>query len=331
MPPLRCTRVLARVDPAPAVLRYPLSRAAALAAAGVLWLAFVAWGLSVAARTPPSTGSPLGDLLSYFLVALLLLFPSVGLLVCALNGFIAWRRCALAWELARRLRFAGSTLELPEEVEYEVGLVEQLEYNYATPRYVWHSVEGGFKPVARGRGRAVELPAATPFIAVRKVPALWLRKGSEGYLRAPALRIVSGRYKGFYVLLLEPGSATCSATVDGVRAVYRSSPQGSSLELEWRGGGGIVAKTALRLKTGMWRRSYVAVAELYLREPGAARFTVEWKGAKLVVLPELRLETLRQALGVEAVFAGDPAGTPAELEVTVYGLLGKRSWVAPLG
>jgi hypothetical protein len=49
------------------------------------------------------------------------------------------------------------------------------------------------------------------------------------------------------------------------------------------------------------------------------------------VLPELRLETLRQALGTEVVFAGDPAGTPAELEVAVYGLAGKRGQVVPLG
>jgi hypothetical protein len=331
MPPLRCTRVLARVDPAPAVLRYPLSRAAALAAAGVLWLAFAAWGLSVAARTPPSTGSPLGDLLSYFLVALLLLFPSVGLLVCALNGFIAWRRCALAWELARWLRLTGRVLVLPEEVEYEVGLVEQLEYNYSFPRRVYHDVKGGFKPVARGESRAVELPGVPIFIAIRKAGVVFYWRGSDGYLRAPAIRILSGRYKGFYVLLLEPGSAMRSVTVDGARAVYRSSPQGSSLELEWRGGGGVVAEATLRLKTGMWRRSYVVVAELYLREPGATRFTVEWRGAKIIVLPELRLDSLRRALGAEAVFAGDPAGTPAELEVTVYGLLGKRSWVAPLG
>jgi hypothetical protein len=232
--------VLARVDPAPAAPRYPLSRVAALAAAGDLLLAFAAWGLSLAARAPPSTGSPLGDLLSYFLAAALLLFFPVNLLVYALKGFVAWRRCALAWELARRLRLSGSTLELPEEVEYEVGLVEQLEYNYTTPRYVRHYVEGGFKPVARGRGRAVELPAATPFIAVRKAGAWWYWRGSEGYLRAPALRIVSGRYKDLYVLPLSPGGCVeRSAAAGGALARYRSSPEGALLELEWGGGAGL--------------------------------------------------------------------------------------------
>jgi hypothetical protein len=49
------------------------------------------------------------------------------------------------------------------------------------------------------------------------------------------------------------------------------------------------------------------------------------------VLPELRLDSLRRALGAEAVFAGDPIGTPAELEVAVYGLAGKRGNVTPLG
>jgi hypothetical protein len=317
--------VLARVDPAPAAPRYPLSRAAALAAAGALPLAFLAWGLSLAARTPR-------DLLLYLLAAAPLLGLLVALLVYALNGFIAWRRCALARELARRLHFAGNALVLPEEVEYEVGLVEQLEYNYTTPRYGRHCVEGGFKQVARGRGRAVELPAAPSFIAVRKAPALWLRKGSEGYLRVPALRIVSGRYKGLYVLLLSPGGyVERSAAAGGALARYRSSPEGALLELEWGGGGGVAAGASLRVGTGHWRRRYVAVAELRLRKPGATRFAVAWGGAKLVVLPELRLETLRQALGTEVVFAGDPAGTPAELEVAVYGLAGKRSQAAPLG
>jgi hypothetical protein len=323
--------VLARVDQAPAAPRYPLSRAAALAAAGGLLLAFAAWGLSVVARAPPSTGSPLGDLLSYLLAAALLLFFPVNLLVYALKGFVAWRRCALARELAQRLCLTGRVLVLPEEVEYEVGLVEQLEYNYNFPRRVYHDVNGGFKPVARGESRAVELPGVPIFIAIRKAGAGFYWMGSDGYLRAPAIRILSGRYKGFYVLLLEPGSATRSVTVDGARAVYRSSPQGSSLELEWRGGGGVVAEATLRLKTGMWRRSYVAVAELYLREPGATRFTVEWRGAKIIVLPELRLDSLRRALGAEAVFAGDPIGTPAELEVAVYKLLGKEGRAVPLG
>ncbi|MCC6051442.1 MAG: hypothetical protein LM580_12085 [Thermofilum sp.] len=324
--------MLARVDPAPAAPRCSLSRGFALAVAGALWLAFAVWGLSAASTVPPPAGAPSLLLLPYFLVALLLLFPSIGLLAYALSGFIAWRRCALAWELARRLRLSGSTLELPEEVEYEVGLVEQLEYNYTTPRYVWHSVEGGFKPVARGRGRAVELPAATPFIAVRKAPAIWLRKGSEGYLRAPALRIVSGRYKGLHVLLLSPGGCVeRSAAAGGALAKYRSSPEGALLELEWGGGGGVAAGASLRVGTGHWRRRYVAVAELRLRKPGSTRFAVAWGGAKLVVLPELRLEALRQALGAEVVFAGDPAGTPAELEVAVYKPFGKGGRAVPLG
>jgi hypothetical protein len=68
-----------------------------------------------------------------------------------------------------------------------------------------------------------------------------------------------------------------------------------------------------------------------LRKPGSTRFAVAWRGAKPVVLPELRLDSLRRALGAEAVFAGDPTGTPAELEVAVYGLAGKRSNVTPLG
>jgi hypothetical protein len=324
--------VLAVVDPAPAAPRCSLSKQVALAVAGALWLAFAVWGLGVASAVPPPAEDPSLLLLSYFLVALLLLWPSIALLAYALSGFIAWRKCALAWELARRLRLTDRALALPEEVEYEVGLVEQLEYNYTTPRYVWHSVEGGFKPVARGRGRAVELPAAPSFIAVRKAGAWWYWRGSEGYLRAPAFRIVSGRYKGLYVLLLSPGGCVeRSAAAGGALAKYRSSPEGALLELEWGGGGGVAAGASLRVGTGHWRRRYVKVVELRLRKPGATRFAVAWRGAKLVTLPELRLDGLRRALGVEAVFAGDPAGTPAELEVAVYKLLGGESRAAPLG
>jgi len=319
------------VDPTPTAPRPSLLRGIVLAAGGVLLLVFAVWCLSLAFTVPPPLEDPSYLIPTYSLLLLSFMGPPVILLARALSGIVRQRRCALAWELAQRLRLTGRVLVLPEEVEYEVGLVEQLEYNYNFPRRVYHDVNGGFKPVARGESRAVELPGVPIFIAIRKAGAGFYWMGSDGYLRAPAIRILSGRYKGFYVLLLEPGSATRSVTVDGARAVYRSSPQGSSLELEWRGGGGVVAEATLRLKTGMWRRSYVVVAELYLREPGATRFTVEWRGAKIIVLPELRLDSLRRALGAEAVFAGDPIGTPAELEVAVYGLAGKRGNVTPLG
>jgi len=36
-------------------------------------------------------------------------------------------------------------------------------------------------------------------------------------------------------------------------------------------------------------------------------------------------------LGTKVVFAGDPAGAPAELEVAVYKLLGKEGRAVPLG
>jgi hypothetical protein len=49
------------------------------------------------------------------------------------------------------------------------------------------------------------------------------------------------------------------------------------------------------------------------------------------VLPELSVSDARRALGAREILAGDPAGAPTELEVTVYGLAGKKSSVAPLG
>jgi hypothetical protein len=68
-----------------------------------------------------------------------------------------------------------------------------------------------------------------------------------------------------------------------------------------------------------------------LRKPGSTRFAVAWRGAKPVVLPELSVSDARRALGAREILAGDPAGAPTELEVTVYGLAGKKSSVAPLG
>jgi hypothetical protein len=38
-----------------------------------------------------------------------------------------------------------------------------------------------------------------------------------------------------------------------------------------------------------------------------------------------------RALGTEVVFAGDPAGAPAELEVAVYKPFGKEGRAVPLG
>jgi hypothetical protein len=321
------------VDPAPTAPRPSLLRGIVLAAGGVLLLVFAVWCLSLAFTVPPPLEDPSYLIPTYSLLLLLFMGPPVILLARALSGIVRQRRCALAWELAQRLRLTGRVLVLPEEVEYEVGLVEQLEYNYTTPRYVWHSVEGGFKPVARGRGRAVELPAATPFIAVRKAPALWLRKGSEGYLRAPAVKLLTGRYGGLYILLLEPSRAERVVAFGGALAKYSSTPGGALLELEWNGSGGRAAGIALRVgvHSRLYAREYVKVVELRLRKPGSTRFAVAWRGAKPVVLPELRLDSLRRALGAEAVFAGDPIGTPAELEVAVYGLAGKRSNVTPLG
>jgi len=196
------------------------------------------------------------------------------LLAYALRGIVRQRRCALAWELAQRLRLTGGVLVLPEEVAYEVGLVEQLEYNYVLPRYVFHDVKGGFVAVSRGRGREVKLPSVQPFVAIRKAGAFFYWRGSEGYLRAPALKILSGRYKGLFVLLIEPGSAARDAALEGARVVYRSSPNGALLELKWDGGSGVAARAALRLKTDMWRRRYVTVVELRLLKPGTAHFTV---------------------------------------------------------
>jgi len=252
------------------------------------------------------------------------------LLAYALRGIVRQRRCALAWELAQRLRLTGGVLVLPEEVAYEVGLVEQLEYNYVLPRYVFHDVKGGFVAVSRGRGREVKLPSVQPFVAIRKAGAFFYWRGSEGYLRAPALKILSGRYKGLFVLLIEPGSAARDAALEGARVVYRSSPNGALLELKWDGGSGVAARAALRLKTDMWRRRYVTVVELRLLKPGTAHFTVERRSAKLLVLPELNADLARRALGFEAVFAGDPTGAPAELEVAVYKLTGGKSRVIPL-
>ena len=70
---------------------------------------------------------------------------------------------------------------------------------------------------------------------------------------------------------------------------------------------------------------------MHLREPGYTRIAVAWTGAKLLVLPELGVDSVRRALGVEAVFAGDPTGTPAELEVRIHSLIGGKARVFPLG
>jgi hypothetical protein len=43
------------------------------------------------------------------------------------------------------------------------------------------------------------------------------------------------------------------------------------------------------------------------------------------------VSNVSRALGAGEILAGDPSGTPAELEVAVYGLAGKKSSVAPLG
>jgi hypothetical protein len=101
----------------------------------------------------------------------------------------------------------------------------------------------------------------------------------------------------------------------------------------WDGSGGRAAGIALRVgvHSRLYAREYVKVVELRLRKPGATRIAVAWGGAKPVVLPELSVSDARRALGAREILAGDPAGAPAELEVAVYGLAGKKSSVIPLG
>jgi hypothetical protein len=243
-----------------------------------------------------------------------------------------WRRYALARELARQLRFAGSAIVLPEEVEYEVGVVGLREF-YGRFMYWRRVVEGGFQPLARARGNAVSVPSVPLFIAARRASSSFFFYGSEGFLRAPAVKLLTGRYGGLYILLLEPSRAERVVAFGGALAKYSSTPGGALLELEWNGSGGRAAGIALRVgvHSRLYAREYVKVVELRLRKPGSTRFAVAWRGAKPVVLPELSVSDARRALGAREILAGDPAGAPTELEVTVYGLASKKSSVVPLG
>ena len=304
------------IGPEPAAPRPSFSREIALTAIAVLLLGLTLLNLSYRGL--------LSSLLAEPLMFLALAGVPLVLFAWAVASSVRrWRGCARARELVQELRLLGGAAVLPEEVECEVGTVELLEYNYLRARgRLARAVKGGFKPIARRKGRAVEFPNAAFFIAV---------SGDEGFLRAPAVRLLTGRYKGLYILLLEPGGAARSAAVDGARATYRSSPGGAFLELEWDGKGGVSASALLRVAVSDPFKEYIEVARAHLREPSSTRIAVAWRGAKLLVLPELGVDSVRRTLGVRRVFAGDPAGAPAELEVAVYKFAGKESRAVPLG
>jgi hypothetical protein len=327
--------LLVAVNPAPAAPSLSLASEVGLGCAAAVALSLALWHLGPA-FSGLSLSSLLADpsLLYIDLPALLALAGlPLSLLAWALSSAARrWRRYALARELAQRVRFAGNAIVLPEEVEYEVGVVGLREF-YGRFMYWRRVVEGGFQPLARARGNAVSVPSVPLFIAARRASSSFFFYGSEGFLRAPAIKILSGRYKGLYILLLEPGYAERSFAVDGALARYWSAPGGALFELEWDGSGGRAARAALRVgvHSRLYAREYVKVVELRLRKPGSTRFAVAWNGAKPVVLPELSVSDARRALGAREILAGDPAGAPTELEVTVYGLASKKSSVVPLG
>ena len=327
--------LLVAVNPAPAAPRPSFAREMVLGCVAAIALSLASWYL-IPAFFGLNPSLLLADpfLLLVSLVAFLALagLPLTVLAWALFSAARRWRRYALARELAQRVRFAGNVIVLPEEVEYEVGVVGLREF-YGRFMYWRRVVEGGFQPLARARGKAVSAPSVPLFIAARRASSSFSFYGSEGFLRAPAVKLLAGRYKGLYILLLEPGYAERIFAVDGALARYRSAPSSALFELEWDGRKGRAARAALRVGVHLrlYAREYVKVVELRLRKPGSTRFAVAWRGAKLLVLPELSVSDARRALGAREILAGDPAGTPAELEVTVYGLAGKKSSVAPLG
>jgi hypothetical protein len=327
--------LLVAVNPAPAAPRPSFASEVGLGCAAAVALSLALWYLIPAfSGLNPSLLLADPSLLLTSLAAFLALagLPLTVLAWALFSAARRWRRYALARELARQLRFAGSAIVLPEEVEHEVGAVWLREF-YGRFMYWRRVVEGGFQPLARARGNAVAVPSVPLFIAARRASGSFFFYGSEGFLRAPAVKLLAGRYRGLYILLLEPGYAERSFAVDGAFTKYWSAPGGALFELEWNGNGGRAAGAALRVgvHSRFYLREYVKVVELRLRKPGATRFAVAWRGSKLVALPELRVSSVCRALGAREILAGDPAGAPAELEVTVYGLASKKSSVIPLG
>jgi hypothetical protein len=327
--------LLVAVNPAPAAPSPSFASEVGLGCAAAITLSLALWYLAPALSglNPSSLLADPSLLLTSLAAFLALAGLPLTVLAWALSSAARrWRRYALARELAQRVRFAGNAIVLPEEVEYEVGVVWLREFYGHALRWSM-IVEGGFQPLARARGKAVAVPSVPLFIAARRASSSFSFYGSEGFLRAPAVKLLAGRYRGLYILLLEPGYAERSFAVDGAFTKYWSAPGGALFELEWNGSGGRAARAALRIgvHSRFYLREYVKVVELRLRKPGSTRFAVAWGGAKLVALPELRVSSVCRALGAREILAGDPAGAPAELEVTVYGLAGKKSSVVPLG